>query len=85
MVGETTILPGEISVRLAGIDYPLHPRAIKELQLPQFGLFSPTWYLMLSHYENRNIQDDEPLRAWVFPAGRNKIMTRDSVQAHMLT
>ena len=58
-VGNFSLLPGELSVKLAGVEYPLHEKAIKELQMPRLGLFSTNkskyWYIFLSYRENLNI------------------------------
>lgn len=82
-VGSKNLLHGEIAIQLAGLSYPLHARALKELQHSQMGLFTQTWYLLLSAHENRNVQD-APLKAWLFPGSRTKMLSRDTVQAHLV-
>ena len=72
-VGSTALLEGEVAVKLAGVNYPLHERAVKELQMPRVKLFSTHrdtyWYCFISHHENKNITESEPLRVWLFPSG----------------
>ena len=56
---------GVLNFRLAGLDYPLPERAIKELLHPQTRLFSQNRYVLLSHKEVMVSDSDESLPVWL--------------------
>jgi hypothetical protein len=57
-VGNDSLLDGELCIKMAGVEYPLHQRAIKELQMPRIKLFTSYTYLLLSNRENQNLPQD---------------------------
>ena len=58
--------PRIIEVQLAGVEYPLNERAIKELQHPSHKVFSKPQYFKFVYQENRYLAGPEiPMQAWL--------------------
>ena len=55
-----------IEIQLAGVEYPLNERAIKEMQHPSHKIFSKPQYFKFVYQENRYLAGPEiPMQAWL--------------------